>query len=75
METVFTAVSDIISTGRGDWAKRGRREEVEREGGGATEMHPDWLGLRHGSLRPLWSSATSFCSEGPYGPEVPPGAP
>lgn len=26
METVFTAVSDIISTGRGDW--------VRREGGG-----------------------------------------
>lgn len=55
METVFTAVSDIISTGKGDWVRRGWVAV-----GDATEMRPDWLGLRHGSLRPLWSSVTSW---------------
>lgn len=43
------------------YGERRLGEEGEGGGGGnATEMHPDWLGLKHGSLRPLWSSATSW---------------
>lgn len=43
METVFTAVSDIISTGRGAWVRKGR----VRVGGGvaAKEMCPIGLDL------------------------------
>lgn len=47
----------VTSSVRGEatgWGRRGWG------GGNATEMHPDWLGLKHGSLRPLWSSATSW---------------
>lgn len=50
---LFTAVSDIIGTGE----RRLGGGDGEEEGGVATEMRPDWLGLRHGS--PLWSSAGS----------------
>lgn len=40
METVFTAVSDIISTGRGDWVRR------ERGGGGWGERGWGRLGVQ-----------------------------
>lgn len=43
----------------------GRGDQVRKwEGvGGATEMHPDWLGVKRDSLRPLWSSATSWSED------------
>lgn len=50
--------SDIIRTGEATKWGNG-------EGGGcATEMtHPDWLGVKRDSLRPLWSSAISWSED------------
>lgn len=55
METV----SDIIGTGRGDWEGAGGGGVV----GGCHRTRPDWSEPTRGSLRPLWSSASSWGGE------------